>query len=286
MTAAELLALSGEALGDLGGWWPARTPFEVSVGAVLVQAVAWRNAQLAIDALARRDLLQADALSRATREEVAAAVRPALFHRQKAGYLQALARFVHEELQGDILSLKAQPPSEQRRRLLALRGIGPETAAAIMVYALGEAVPVVDRYAIRLLTRIGAINPEDGAQAAQAAMSAAIAGDPARARLLHATIVEIARGPCRPEPRCASCPIAASCPKVLGHPAQGRGDRPGRNAGRAAAPSEAGDSGGGRAAPPQGGGRAGARIVGQGAGEGLGQSQRPRQRQGRRHRGA
>ena len=286
MTPAHLLALAGPALGDLGGWWPAESPFEVAVGAFLVQAVAWRNAQQAIEGLRRAGLLEAQALASATHAEVAEAIRPALFHRQKASYLLGFARFLQSDFAGEIEGLRSRPLPEQERLLLALPGVGPETAAAILVYALGEAAPVVDAYALRVLARIGAIRSAEPRSEARATMAGTINGDAALARLLHATIVELARRYCRVEPLCAGCPCRELCPKILGHPAQGRGDHAGGNAGRAAAGREGGNGGGNRTPPAQGGGRAGTRLVGQGTQGGLGQSQRARKRPGRRDRGA
>ncbi len=147
MTGGDLLLGIRRAFGDLGGWWPADGPFEVAVGALLVQAVAWRNAGLAIAALKGRGLLHPQVLAQASPEAVSDAIRPALFHLQKTRYLLAFARFVQDRLQGDIAALRALPAAEQEGLLLGLPGVGQETAAAIMVYALGEAVPVVDAYA-------------------------------------------------------------------------------------------------------------------------------------------
>ncbi len=262
MTGGDLLLGIRRAFGDLGGWWPADGPFEVAVGALLVQAVAWRNAGLAIAALKGRGLLHPQVLAHASPEAVSDAIRPALFHLQKTRYLQAFARFVQDRLQGDIAALRALPAAEQEGLLLALPGVGRETAAAIMVYALGEAVPVVDAYALRVLRRTGLVGGEGAMGAARAVMAGLIAGDAAAARLLHAGIVELGRNYCRPKPLCPSCPFGGLCPKILGHPAQGRGDRPARNAGTKPARREAGDRGRGRTATTQGSGGAGAGSLG------------------------
>ncbi len=286
MTAAELLRALRQAFGDLGTWWPAESPFEVAVGALLVQAVTWRQAAQAVKALAVRGLLQPHALAAARHEDVASAIRPALFHQQKARYLIRFAQFTERDLAGDLRSLCRYPLAEQESMLLALPGVGRETAAAIMVYALGEAAAVVDAYAMRILPRVGALAPRPPRSAAGAAMAGAIAGRPERARLLHAGIVELGRLHCRPEPLCASCPLEAFCPKLLGYPVDGRSDRPASDAGRAAAGREAGNARGGRLAAAQGGRREGSRLVGQGRGGGLGQPQRQGKRPGRGHRGA
>lgn len=269
MTPQQFLAEAAAALGDLSGWWPADGPFEVAVGALLVQAVAWRNAGLAIAALKERGLLAPASLAEASHDAVAAAIRPALFHQQKAGYLQSFARFVQQEFSGDLTLLSSRALGEQERLLLALPGVGPETAAAIMVYALGEAVPVVDAYALRILARVGASGAATPSEA-YATMAAMIDGEAATARLVHAAVVELGRRYCRPQPLCLSCPLTGLCPKILGHPARGRGDHPGRNAGRVAAQGEARDRTGGRTATPQRGSRAGSRSLGESAPGGVG----------------
>ena len=256
MTPGELLRAIRLAFGDLGGWWPAEGPFEVAVGALLVQAVAWRNASLAVAALKGRGLLVPRALAEASPAAVSEAIRPALFHLQKTRYLQAFASFVHERLSGDIEALRDFPASEQEALLLALPGVGRETAAAIMVYALGEAVAVVDAYAMRVLRRTGLIGGGAPAGAARAVMAGLIGDDADTARLVHAGIVELGRNHCRRVPLCPSCPVDSLCPKILGHPAQGRGDRPARNAGTRPARREAGDRGGSRRATSQGSGGA------------------------------
>ena len=285
MTAGELLRALGQAFGDLETWWPADGPFEVAVGALLVQAVTWRQAAQAVQALAARGLLAPQTLAAARHDDVASAIRPALFHQQKARYLIRFAQFTASDLAGDLGSLRRYPLAEQERMLLALPGVGPETAAAIMVYALGEAVAVVDAYAMRILARVGAVAPGAPRPTAKAAMAGAIAGRPEGARLLHAGIVELGRLHCRPDPLCATCPLEAFCPKILGYPVDGRSDRPASDAGRAAAGREAGDAGRGRLAAAQGGRSEGTRPVGQGRRGGLGQPQRQGERPGRGHRG-
>ena len=287
MTAGELLEALRTALGpDLDGWWPAEGAFEVAVGAILVQAVSWRNARLAVAALRERGLLAPEALELAPGEDVAQAVRPALFHQQKARYLQSFARFVARDLGGDLTRLQERSPGEQRRLLRQLPGVGEETAAAIMVYALGQAVAVADAYALRVLPRVGATGPGADLAETAARMADAIGGRAKDARDLHAGIVELGRTHCRPEPRCGTCPLHSRCPQILGHPAQRRSDRCAQNAGSAAAGREAGDTGRGRAASPQGGRGAGARALGEGAGGRLGQPQRARKRSRRRGPGA
>ncbi len=212
MTAASLL----EQLAPIypaADWWSSASALETAVGAILVQGVAWRNAARAVEGLRAARLLTAPALDAADLGEIAAAVRPALYHSQKARYLKAFAAFLRAA--GGLPALAALPRSQQRQALLGVPGIGAETAAAIMVYALGGAEPVVDAYARRLLPRVGAVARAHDSEIADA-MRAAIGGVPERARVLHAVVVEHARSICRKVPRCEVCPLAVTCPRTLG----------------------------------------------------------------------
>lgn len=261
MTAAELRELLRARLGGLPDWWPAASDFETAVGAILVQGVAWRNAQRAVAGLGERGLLAPRALADAPRGEVEECLRPALYFRQKAGYVQDFAAWVAGELGGDLGSLARLGAAGAERALRARRGIGAETAGAIAVYALGFALPVVDAYALRILVRCGAIPPRAGPATARAVLAGAIAESAQAARELHAGIVELARRSCRKVPVCASCALAAECPRLPGNTSPGRwqGARTGRS--RAAA-QEGGDGWGAARAPVEGTGRTGTRAVG------------------------
>lgn len=218
MTARELLARLAP-LYPSEGWWPSTSPFETAAGAILVQGVAWRGAAKAVAGLREAGLLSATALGAADPAQISQAIRPALYHHQKGGYLQSFATFALSL--GGFEQLAVMPPKQQMESLLGVRGIGPETAQAIIVYALGGAEPVVDAYARRLFVRTGAA-PNGARAAVEEAMRAAIGGDPARARALHAAVVEHARTVCRRAPRCTVCPLAMACPKTLGETGEGR----------------------------------------------------------------
>ena len=221
MNTEELLQALAPCGAPAEAWWPSEGPFETAVGAILVQGVAWRNVERALSGLRAVGLLAPGPLGAAPRAEVEQAVRPALYFHQKAGYLQSFAGFVLDRCGGDLLGLQGLPPEDQRRALLSVRGIGAETAAAIMVYALGAAVTVLDAYALRVLPRVGASLPGDRA-GAEAALRAAVSGEAQKARLLHARIVALAQEHCRKEPQCAGCPLLASCPRLVGKTVAGR----------------------------------------------------------------
>jgi endonuclease-3 related protein len=137
------------------GWWPADGAWEMAVGAILTQRVAWRNAEAAIQRLRRSKLLSAKSLDRAPVEAIAEAVRPALFYNAKAAKLKALAHVVAADWGGDLFGLLAQPTDALRHALLEIHGIGSETADVILLYAAKRPAFVADRYALRLFERLG-----------------------------------------------------------------------------------------------------------------------------------
>src|SRR5690554_3351546 len=118
-------------------WWPGETPFEIMVGAVLVQNTAWKNVEKAIRNLADRDLLDPLALNEVSAEELEELIRPAGYYRVKTKRLRCLVRFVVERYDGDLDAMFSTGLASLREELLSLNGIGPETADSILLYAGG-----------------------------------------------------------------------------------------------------------------------------------------------------
>ncbi|HYW04670.1 MAG TPA: endonuclease [Gammaproteobacteria bacterium] len=192
-------------------WWPARTRFEVLVGAVLVQNTAWSNVERAIAVLRRRDLLAPGVLDACPEADLAAAIRPAGTFRVKARRLKALCRWFLEH--GGFAGLERMAPEPLRRSLLEVHGVGRETADAILVYALGQPRFVVDAYARRLFARLGLISASRGYEEIRRGVEAR----PWRQPLhdlgeLHALIVEHGKRTCRPRPHCRQCCLRDLCP--------------------------------------------------------------------------
>lgn len=261
MTSEELSDLLNSALGDLEGWWPGADAFEIAVSAILVQGVAWHNVEQAMERLRERRLLTARALRDAARKDVEDCLVPALYYHQKAAYVQDFAGWVADELGADLGLLGRLDAQEALRRLRGRRGIGPETASAIAVYALSMPLAVVDAYALRILSRVGAISDARDALGARAALESAIRGSPERARHVHAAIVDLGQRFCRPVPRCTSCPIGVQCRRLLGDTSPGRWGRDGTGRRKAAA-QEGGDGRGSAHAPVERRGGTRTRAVG------------------------
>ncbi|HEU4402658.1 MAG TPA: endonuclease III domain-containing protein, partial [Candidatus Polarisedimenticolia bacterium] len=137
------------------GWWPARSRFEVIVGAILTQGVSWKNVERAIAALRGAGLLKPVTMGRASLPELARLIRPAGYYNQKARKLQAFLRFLRARHGGSLTRFLRQPEEPLRDQLLGIRGIGPETADSILLYAAGRPSFVVDAYTLRILARHG-----------------------------------------------------------------------------------------------------------------------------------
>lgn len=136
-------------------WWPAETPFEVCVGAILTQNTTWTNVERALQNLKSDGSLEPGRLWKLPVEELATRIRPAGYFRVKAGRLRAFLQVLMECYHGDITAMLSGPTSEVRARLLKIPGIGPETADSMLLYAGGHAVFVVDAYTRRIFARHG-----------------------------------------------------------------------------------------------------------------------------------
>ena len=191
------------------GWWPARDPFEMMAGALLTQRTTWRNAERAIASLRSAGAISPGALAAVPVSELETLIRMAGTFRRKAVRLKALARWYVDT--GGRDALAARPTAELRSELLALPGIGPETADDILVYAFARPVFVVDAYARRILSRYGWATGDEPYEPFSDAVARAVGRDAARLGELHALLVEHGKRHCRPQPRCAGCPLAAQC---------------------------------------------------------------------------
>ncbi len=192
-------------------WWPAETPFEVCAGAVLTQNTNWRNAEKALARLRAEGLLDPAAIPRTGREELETLVRESGFYRRKAETLRVLASYINERHGGRVERLSLLPTSEARRELLSLRGIGEETADAILLYACGVPVFVADAYARRLFSRTGLASGNQSYSAIRKMTERELGGDAGALGRLHALVVETGKRFCRRNPLCGECFLSGRC---------------------------------------------------------------------------
>jgi len=198
-------------------WWPAQTPFEVILGAYLTQNTAWKAVERSLENLRGARALTVEGLRGISLEELQLLVRPSGFHRRKAPALKAFVALLDEQFSGSLAQMAAEPTEALRDRLLGLPGVGPETADAILLYALGHAVPVADEYLRRIAERhrlvpFPARRDRKGYDALTQLTRAAFAADPPgrQARLFnefHALTVAVGKAHCGRTADCVGCPL-------------------------------------------------------------------------------
>jgi len=205
----KLLTLYEQLLKYFGrqNWWPTKTKnkqFEIIVGAILTQNTAWRNVEKAIDNLIAKNLLDPKKIARAKKEKLAKLIKPAGYYNQKAERLILTARF--------FTKTNSLPTREQ---LLAIKGIGPETADSILLYAFNKPYFVIDAYTRRILSRLGLIKGNENYTELQTLFHKSLPADQELFKEYHALLVELAKRFCRKKPRCASCPIRRLCKRFI-----------------------------------------------------------------------
>jgi endonuclease-3 related protein len=236
-------------------WWPARSRFEVIVGAYLTQNTKWSNVEKALLNLRRAHVLTLNAMREMPIDELETLVRPSGYFRQKARNLKTFIAFLDRQYSGSFSRMFAQPTAKLRAELLELNGVGPETADSILLYGGNHPVFVVDAYTRRVLLRHGIIGAgvkqiKPGYEEIRSMIEHAISSseaeslvtknavsDPrhpvshmsssARSALaqhyneLHALIVRVGNHYCRAKPICEGCPLQSFLKTVHGATAQG-----------------------------------------------------------------
>lgn len=204
------------------GWWPAETALEVIVGAYLTQNTSWMAVERSVANLREHGLLCLQGLRRVSTEELRLLIRPSGYMVRKAAGLKAFILFLDQEHAGSLDRLAALPTPVARQQLLALPGVGQETADAILLYALGHPVMVADEYLRRVASRHGLAPPGAKYEQIQALARAAFTGEaPAAyvplAKEFHALIVAVGKNHCRNQPLCQGCPLESFLEEVDQH---------------------------------------------------------------------
>ena len=190
-------------------WWPGESPFEVIVGAVLVQNTNWQNVKRAIDNLREADVLQPHALYEVPPGELEELIRPAGYFRIKARRLRSVLEFLVERYDGSLATMFASDRFTLREELLAVHGIGPETADSILLYAGELPVFVVDTYTHRVMTRHGWVDFDTDYHRIQDHFQSGLPEDVALYNEYHALLVRLGKEYCRKtKPKCDACPLA------------------------------------------------------------------------------
>ena len=201
-------------------WWPAESPFEVVVGAILTQNTAWRNVERVIAALKDEAPLTVDNLLRMDRQRLEELIRPSGFFRQKAERLQLFSAYLRGRYVGDLGAMLRGPLQQVRDELLRCKGVGPETADSILLYAGDRPSFVVDAYTRRLFDRLGLLQGKESYDQIRQMFMTHLPHNSGLFNEYHALIVEQCKRYCRTKPLCCDCPLQCDCAAYL------RGDYP------------------------------------------------------------
>ena len=200
-------------------WWPGETPFEICVGAILTQNTAWTNVERAIANLKTARVLEPGKMFALPEARLAELIRPAGYFNVKARRLRSFLRVLIEQFGGDLKKLFAGETSVVRVWLLAVNGIGPETADSMMLYAGGHRSFVIDAYTKRIFSRHGWCAQDAGYDDLKQICESALNEKTGAARLdywqdYHAQLVMVGKHFCRTRaPRCDKCPLKSLLPR-------------------------------------------------------------------------
>jgi len=197
------------------GWWPAKTRFEVIVGAILTQNTNWKNVEKVIAAMQGEGLFEPKKLDKVTLQRLAELIRPAGYFNQKAKKLKAFMNYF-EKYNLDVEKMMREDLTTLRDELLSVWGIGPETADAILLYALDKPVFVMDAYTRRVFSRMGFVDEKIGYEDLRGFFESSAWDKTEDSRLktfkeFHALIDELAKRYCKPVPLCEKCPVSHLC---------------------------------------------------------------------------
>ena len=201
-------------------WWPARTRFEMMVGAILTQRTRWENAERAVKNLEKAGLLDPVALAKTPIEKLEKLVRPAGFYKLKARRLLSLAKHIAGEYQGDVDAFLSRPPEELRNELLSIYGVGKETADSILLYAADKLYFPVDAYTKQIFHRMGLTPKNISYERLRGFIEENIDRNLAVYKEFRALLVVLGKTYCRKNPLCQKCPISSLCRREGGGKAE------------------------------------------------------------------
>ena len=188
-------------------WWPGETPFEIAVGAILTQNTNWGNVEKAISNIKKARALKAKTLHEMSHAGLASLIRPAGYFNIKADRLGHFLSFLSTNYKGSMKRMKRGDTYFLREHLLNVKGIGPETADSILLYALEKPVFVIDAYTKRVLQRHKIVPEKSGYHELQGIFHRSLPLDVQLFNEYHALFVMLGKHYCKPKPRCEGCPM-------------------------------------------------------------------------------
>ena len=205
-TISEIYQLLYDAFGPQH-WWPGETPFEIVTGAILTQNTNWTNVEKAITNLKSAEKLAPDKLHHLEISRLAELIRPAGYYNIKAKRLKSFINWLYDNYDGEMSNLELVDTDQLRAELLAIKGIGRETADSILLYALSRPVFVVDAYTARITLRHELIEPGADYEQLRELFESNLPEDVQLFNEYHALLVRAGKEFCRPKAKCQGCPL-------------------------------------------------------------------------------
>lgn len=197
-------------------WWPGDTPFEVIIGAILTQNTNWTNVEKAIINLKKAGILSPPELRNIDQDSLAELIRPSGYFNIKANRLKNFIHFLFEQFNGNLDAMFSADMKKVRNQLLQVKGIGPETADSILLYAGNYPLFVVDAYTKRIFSRLTILDEEHTYHQVQDYFMAHLEEDAQLYNEYHALIVRHGKEHCKTRPLCKACPLLdIPCPFAL-----------------------------------------------------------------------
>lgn len=193
-------------------WWPAETPLEMVVGAILTQSASWGNVEKAVANLRTRGLLSGPMLRQTPVEELARLIHPSGYYNVKAKKIKAFADWLGERYGDDLDRLSALDLPTLRHELLSVYGVGEETADSIILYAAHKPIFVIDAYTRRIVTRLGLAPAQNSYAAFQSLFMEHLPHEEGLFNEYHALLVGHGKAACRRVPLCSDCCLTSLCP--------------------------------------------------------------------------
>lgn len=188
-------------------WWPAKTRFEVIVGAILTQNVNWNNAKIAVDTLKRKKIFSPCVIITTHHKLIASAIKSSRFYNQKTKKLKSFCNYLLRKYNGSLNKMFSEETDKLRKELLSIKGIGKETADSILLYAGKKLSFVSDAYTKRFLERYGLLNDKSGYDDIRYFFMSNLPQDVYIYNEFHALIVHHCYNICKSKPNCSQCPI-------------------------------------------------------------------------------
>ncbi len=188
-------------------WWPGETTLEILIGAILTQNTSWNNVEKAINNLKKNKLLTFPTLQKISTKRLAQLIRPSGYFNIKAQRLKELIKFIHTQYNGNLLAMQKQNIVLLRQQLLKVKGIGPETADSILLYAFNKPIFVIDAYTKRIFSRHNIIRDDMPYHDIQNLFMKNLPNKIQLFNEYHALIVRLGKEFCKKTPTCNKCPI-------------------------------------------------------------------------------